>query len=178
MPNQPGITLVAVGLLAIVANALLFSQGTPVDREPPVTVPFVDLERYMGTWYEIASIPSYFSLGCSKTTATYSLNQDSTVKVDNKCLKFGKWTGDIGKATPQDKTNAKLKVSFRPEHEGNYWIVRLASNYNYVVVSDDIYDFLWVLSRTPTMDAAFYSSIVENLKKDNFDTDKLVLTEQ
>ena len=65
------------------------SKDSTVPSEPPKTVPHVDLERYMGTWYDITSIPFIFTRGCSKMTANYTLNEDSTVKVHNKGKRFG-----------------------------------------------------------------------------------------
>ena len=102
------------------------SQNSTVPSEPPKTVPHVDLERYMGTWYDIASIPAIFSIGCTNTQATYTLNEDSTVKVHNSAKRFGFTTEVIGTATAKDSTNAKLEVSFRPGRASPYWIVRLA----------------------------------------------------
>ena len=138
----------------------------------------MDLERYMGTWYDIASIPAIFSIGCTKTQATYTLNDDSTVQVYNKCQRFGFESEVIGTAIAEDSTNSKLGVSFRPGRVSPYWIVRLADDYSYVVVSDDDYDNLWVLSRTPKMSKKVYKSIIKSLRKDGFLVDKLRMTEQ
>ena len=76
----------------------------------PKTVPYVDVNLYLGTWYEQAVIPYYFERECTQTTATYSLRSDGKIKVDNKCVRNGKEVGNIGKAIPEDSTNSKLKV--------------------------------------------------------------------
>jgi len=71
----------------------------------------VDINKYLGLWYEQAVIPFYFEKGCTKTTATYSLNADGkSIKVANICLKNGKLVGNNGKAVPEDSTNSKLKL--------------------------------------------------------------------
>ena len=102
------------------------SKDTTVPSEPPKTVPHVDLGRYMGTWYDIASIPAIFSMGCKKTQVIYTLNEDSTIKIQNRAKRFGFTTEVTGKATVKDSTNAKLEVSFFPGRASPYWIVRLA----------------------------------------------------
>ena len=106
----------------------------------------------MGTWYDIASIPFIFTRACSRITATYTLNEDSTVKVYNQCRRFGFNSTATGTAVAKDETNAKLEVSFFPGAKGSYWIVRLAEDYSYAVVSDKAYKYLWILCRTPKME--------------------------
>ena len=75
-------------------------------------MPYVDVQSYLGTWYEQSTIPYFFQRGCSKTIANYSLNKDNTIHVVNTCYRNGKLQKAVGKATPEDSTNAKLKVQF------------------------------------------------------------------
>ena len=142
-----------------------------VPPHPPKTVDHVDLPRYLGKWFEIAVIPYFWETGCEYTTAEYSMNKDNkSVRVSNKCIRYGKESENVGKATPEDDSFSKFKLQFIQTLDiaGGYWIVRLGSNYEYSVVSSPDYKYLWVLSRTPTMDNSVYDSIIESLKKDEF----------
>jgi len=100
---------VAVGIIGLTGSLDQWGSNLEVGKEPQ-TVPYVDVKSYLGTWYEQAVIPYYFERGCSKTKATYSLNKDNTVRVDNSCVRDGKLVESVGKAIPEDSTNAKLKV--------------------------------------------------------------------
>ena len=150
---------------------------------PPETVSFVDLSRYMGTWYEIARFPFKQQEGCHNTTATYSLNPDNTVKVVNRCRKGG-FAGPestaIAKAKVADTvSNTKLKVKFFVLAPwGDYWIIRLGKDYEYAVVSQPDRKYLWILSRTPVMEDPLYGDIVRGLKADDFDVTRLEKTPQ
>lgn len=147
--------------------------------KPLQTVQRVDVERYMGKWYEIASFPQSFQKGCSCTVAEYSLNEDGTVKVDNSCNVAGKKKQSIGKAKVVDKqSNAKLKVTFFWPFWGKYWIIDLADDYSYAVVGHPNRKYLWILSRTPQMDKQQYDGIVARTKAKGFDVTKLNVTEQ
>lgn len=147
--------------------------------KPLQTVQKVDVERYMGKWYEIASFPQSFQKGCSCTVAEYSLNEDGTVKVDNSCNVAGKKKQSIGKAKVVDKqSNAKLKVTFFWPFWGKYWIIDLADDYSYAVVGHPNRKYLWILSRTPQMDKQQYDEIVARTKAKGFDVTKLNVTEQ
>ena len=151
--------------------------GPPLD-----VVSFVDLERYMGTWYEIARYPHRFQEGCVGTTATYSLRDDGKVDVLNQCYK-GNVDGELkkahGKAWVVDSgTNAKLKVSFFWPFTGDYWIIDLGERYEYAVVGHPDRRYLWILSRSPEMDDQLYNNIIEKLKTQSYDTGKLIRTIQ
>lgn len=151
--------------------------------EPPLqVVPFVDLKRYIGTWYEIARYAHRFQEGCVGTMATYSLRDDGKVDVLNQCYK-GKLDGELveahGKAWVVDPTtNAKLKVSFFWPFSGEYWIIDLGKSYEYAVIGHPDRRYLWILSRSPEMDGQLYNSIIEKLKSQSYDTGKLIKTLQ
>lgn len=179
------LALVAIATVAIliglgVHNYESTEQSLRVDLTQPDTVPYVDVARYLGVWYEQSVIPFYFERGCSKTYANYSMNPDKTLKVNNTCTKNGRPTSSIGKAIPEDSTNSKLKVEFVQTLDigGQYWIVRLGESYDYVVISSPNYQFLWVLYREPKMPESLYQFIIADLKKNNFPVDKLVRTQQ
>ena len=142
-------------------------------------VPHVELEKYLGKWYEIAHLPAKFQEGCNETTATYTLSKDGNISVLNQATKNGKIKQAKGKAKVVDKnTNAKLKVTFFWPFYGDYWIIKLGNNYDYSVVGTPNRKYLWILSRTPQMDDNLYSQIIEYVKSKGFDTNKLIKTFQ
>lgn len=146
------------------------------------TVPEVDLERYLGTWYEIASYPQRYQEGCTGTTATYTLREDGDIDVLNRCRKSsldGKEDTAEGRARVADsQTNAKLEVSFFGPFWGDYWIIDLGPDYEHAVVGHPSRDYLWILSRTPTMDEATYEEILNRVKAKGYPLDRLQKTEQ
>ena len=146
------------------------------------TVEQVDLDKYAGTWYEIASFPQRFQKGCHATTATYTKTDKDYIIVENKCRKDsinGKESSIRGKAfIDSDSGNAKLKVQFFWPFRGKYWIIDLADDYSYAVVGHPDRDYLWILCRTPQMDSQTYDAIVDRIKKKNFDVSQLRKTVQ
>ncbi|HET9431383.1 MAG TPA: lipocalin family protein [Chitinophagaceae bacterium] len=146
------------------------------------TVPSVDLNKYAGKWYEIAAYPQRFQKGCHATTAEYSLSEKGYVIVVNRCYKDsinGKPSSIKGKAFVQKNSgNAKLKVQFFWPFKGKYWIIDLANDYSYAVVSHPNRKYLWILSRTPKMEKSVYQQILGRLKEKGFDLSKLKLTPQ
>jgi len=151
-------------------------------KEPPGVVPGVDINRYAGFWYEIARYPNNFQKDCFGSTATYSVREDGTIGVVNSCRKGapdGPEKKVSGKAWVVDPdTHAKLKVRFFWPFSGNYWILQLDDSYRYAVVGNPSRTYLWILSRTPTLDTATYTAICEKLKAEGFDPDKLIRTPQ
>ncbi|MDH5481483.1 MAG: lipocalin family protein [Candidatus Bathyarchaeota archaeon] len=142
-------------------------------------VQHVELEKYLGKWYEIAHLPAKFQEGCDETTATYTLSKDGSISVLNQCTKNGKMKQAKGKAKVVDKnSNAKLKVTFFWPFYGDYWIIKLGNNYDYSVVGTPDRKYLWILSRTPQMDNKLYSQLVEYAESKGFDVNKLIKTLQ
>lgn len=146
------------------------------------TVPHVDLKKYVGKWYEIASYPQRFQKGCHCTTAEYTLSDKGYVIVENRCNRNGingKQSYIKGKAfVEKNSGNAKLKVQFFWPFTGKYWIIDLADDYTYAVVSHPNKKYLWILSRTPEMDNAIYQQILSRLREKGFDLTKLQTTKQ
>ncbi len=142
-------------------------------------VPHVELEKYLGKWYEIAHLPAKFQEDCDETTATYTLSKDGSISVLNQATKNGKMKQAKGKAKVVDKdSNAKLKVTFFWPFYGDYWIIKLGNNYDYSVVGTPNRKYLWILSRTPQMDDNLYSQIIEYAKSKGFEVNKLIKTLQ
>jgi len=146
------------------------------------TVPVVDLNKYAGKWFEIASYPQRFQKGCHCTTAEYTLSEKGYVIVENRCNRDsinGKQSYIKGKAfVVKNSGNAKLKVQFFWPLTGKYWIIDLADDYSYAVVSHPNKNYLWILSRTPKMEDVIYQKILTRLNEKGFDLTKLQITQQ
>ena len=169
----------------ILLLSLLFSGCASKDingMQPLETVNFVDLSRYVGQWYEIARYEHRFQAGCVGSRANYSLRDDGKISVVNECYEksfSGKLRSVKGKAWVVDKeTNARLKVSFFWPFAGDYWVIDLGQDYEYAVVGHPNRKYLWILSRTPVMDEEVYKSILARLQKQEYDTAKLISTDQ
>jgi len=170
----------------LVLSTLFFTFMVSAKNAPLQTVDSVDINRYLGTWKEIASFPNRFQKGCTATQATYSLRADGEIKVYNEC-RLNSPQGELqditGRAWSTDQsTNAKLKVQFFltkfkiPFLAGDYWILDLDEDYQYALVGEKSRKFLWILSRTETLDQNIYEELVKKAQDLKFDTSKLVKT--
>lgn len=144
----------------------------------------LDLTRYAGLWYEIARLPMTHQEGCIKSQANYEISGDE-VKVVNSCsLADGKTKKAEGIARVEDKiTKAKLKVNFVPAWLrwigigwGDYWVIELDADYKYAVVSEPKKEYLWILSRSPSMNKVLYNEILARLKAKGFSLEKLIVS--
>lgn len=160
--TQAGTRRRLMAALFISFAALSFTGGVGAEKRPaPATVASVDLDRYAGTWYEIASIPNRFQKHCvGNTMAGYRPLEHGRIEVINSCLdKNGALDRAEGVARVVDTaSNAKLEVSFVSLFGwqlfwGDYWILYLAPDYSHVVVGTPDYRYGWLLSRTPVMSA-------------------------
>ena len=169
----------------ILLYLVLFSSCATVSSrvEPPLqVVSRVDINKYLGRWYEIGRYPNWFQENCYSVTADYELSSDGFIKVINRC-KDRELNGEMREAVgiahiADSNTNAKLKVTFFWPFYGNYWIVNLGDDYEYAVVSEPKRQYLWILSRKPTMGKLKYSKLVESLAKRNSDIGLLNVTPQ
>ena len=140
---------------------------------PLTTVEHVDLDRYVGEWYEIARYPNRFEKDCaSDVTAVYSPLKQGKIHVVNSCKeRTGAIKESNGYAKISDpRSNAKLKVTFFRPFQGNYWIIDLDPDYRYAVVSEPKREYLWILSRTPRMDATLYDDLIHRVASNGYDT--------
>jgi apolipoprotein D and lipocalin family protein len=165
--------------LSILSTSCAHAMGPPRPASPDVqTVAHVDLNRYLGRWYEIASIPQWFEKRCTGVQATYSLLEDGRIRVLNECRLDslnGKLQSASGKARIVDtETNAKLKVTFFWPFSGDYWILDLGTDYDFAAVGSPDHETLWILSRTTTLPETTYQEILERLTKQGFDVSRLV----
>ncbi len=163
---------------------ILAASLAAAPKLPPLrTVPQVDLRRYLGTWYEIATIPQRFQKGCTAVTATYSLRPDGDIRVVNACRQGsldGKPKSITGKAWVVDKnSNAKLKVRFFWPFSGDYWIIELDTlRYQYSVVGHPNRQYLWILCRQPRMEEGLYRDLLARIAAHGFDLSRIMLTPQ
>lgn len=168
--------------LNLIALAAMFLFGCKTMDKTPTAVGNVELNKYAGIWYDIASFPMRFQKGCHCTSAEYTLMPDGYVKVLNKCRKGsyqGDWTSITGKAfVVEGSNNTKLKVQFFWPFKGDYWIVKLDEDYQWAVVSSPKKDYLWILSRTRILDETLYHHLITTLNAEGYETDKLVKTPQ
>jgi apolipoprotein D and lipocalin family protein len=153
----------------------------PKSRMPLHTVDKVDLSRYLGSWYEIARIPNSFEDDCaSDSMAHYALLKDGRIEVVNTCrTPDGKKKSVRGVAKVVDPVSkAKLKVRFGWVGTGDYWVLVLNSFYEYAVVGEPSRKYLWILSRTPSMDRGTYRGLLERIEELGYDSSRVVPTRQ
>ncbi len=166
--------------------AALKAQTSTLDRKEPVAVNHVDLQKYLGTWYEIAKIPNFFQKKCARnTTATYRMMKNGEIEVINRCTeKDGKVSVARGIAKVVDTvSNAKLEVSFVSIlgvhlFWGKYWILGLDKEYKYAVVGEPSRKYGWILSRTPALTPSEKSTVDEILMNQGYNPSEFVPTEQ
>jgi apolipoprotein D and lipocalin family protein len=161
---------------------LAFATACAQHGAPPRTVERLDLDRYLGTWYEIASFPTYFQRKCVATQAIYSLRDDGRVRVENACrdkTQSGDWNRIEGVAWPAEPGNfARLKVQFFWPLRGDYWVLALDPEYRWALVGHPSRDYLWVLSRTRAIGESLYDEIVALARAQGYDVSKLRRTLQ
>ena len=170
---------VAFPWLGVVCAGLLVSAvagcRTPSASAPPLeVVPSLEIERYLGRWYEIASFPQFFQRGCVATRAFYSLRDDGRIRVLNRCrdgAPGAEWREAEGVAWVVDPevSSAQLVVSFFWPFRGDYWVIDLGEDYEYAVVGHPERTYLWILSRTPTLPPDVYAGILERIRAKGYD---------
>jgi apolipoprotein D and lipocalin family protein len=166
----------ASGLTLWMALLLAACAGRGV--APPAVAAAVDLERYLGTWYEIASYPTRFQRGCSNTRAHYARREDGTLLVRNECLRDGSPATIEGTAWVADDDPAKLRVRFFWPFSAPYWILALDPDYRWALVGTPDRGYLWVLARSPALDEETFRAIVSLAAGRDFDPARLVRTDQ
>ncbi|MEO3473972.1 lipocalin family protein [Roseomonas sp. CAU 1739] len=171
--------------LLLALPLLLGACVTEPGPTTPRTVGSVDLQRYVGNWFEVARFPTWFqdssSLRCEAVTATYAARQDGRITVVNRCrnaLSGGQERVAEGVAYSASPGNDRLRVSFFWPFYGDYWVIGLDPEYRWAVVGAPGRDYLWVLSRTPQMAQADYDAAVGIAVREGFDTGRLQRTVQ
>lgn len=185
---KAGYTLAKIAVGGAVLVGLGMATMAYAQTKPLQTVERVELDKYLGVWYEVARKPLYFQNKCDRdVTATYTLNENGNVVVDNRCYtKEGKLTQSIGEAFIQNAPfNSKLKVSFLPEAirwlpfgRGDYWVLKLDENYQTVLVGEPRRKYMWVLSRSPQPDQAVVNEYLEYAKSLGYNLGDVIHTKQ
>ena len=170
--------------LTLALTVPFFSASHAAEAVVPLqTIERLDVGRYLGSWYEIAKYPNRFQRQCvSDTQAQYRLREDGQLDVINRCRQAsGETTEAVGRARQIGAADSpKLEVRFAPAWLGwlpmvwgNYWVIDLDPAYQLVAVSEPNREFLWILSRTPAVDAAAYQALLGRLREKGFDLSKL-----
>ena len=168
----------------IVSGVLVLLTLSGCARAPDGVTPVTEfeLERYLGTWYEIARLDHRFERGLSRVTADYGMRTDSGVRVVNRGFDdaSGEWQEATGKAYFVGKSDVgQLQVSFFGPFYGGYNIVALdKAGYRYSLVAGPSRKYLWILSRTPQMDQEALDRLVGIAADLDFATDELIFVEQ
>lgn len=183
------ITLFPFLLVLLILMALLAPHNVAASNANPdelQVVQEVDLNRYIGKWHEIASIPVWFQKDCaSGSTAEYTLAEGGEIDVLNRCCsKEGTVKEAKGRAWIIDKNcPAKLKVGFVSflgfwPFKGDYWIIDLHPDYHYVVIGHPSRKLGWILSRTPQLPEEVLTGIAERLKNKGYNFSDFKMTDQ
>jgi apolipoprotein D and lipocalin family protein len=180
----------AACLIVCLAGAGWTHAQAQVQPSPTPLVPIarLDVPRYLGTWYEVAKFPNRFQRMCAAhTQAEYRALGPGQLEVINRCQTAN---GDMAEAVGTarqvgDETSPRLKVrfapawlSFLPMVWGDYWIIDLDAGYQLAAVSEPQREYLWILSRTPSVEPAVYASLLQRLQAMGFDTRQLEVSPQ
>lgn len=172
-------------MLRVLALVFCFFNISAMAQEQPQPVPDLDLSRYAGTWYEVARLPNRFQDRCiGDVTATYELRDDGTVTVINRCKQAnGRMTEVVGRArkAERDGPASKLEVRFAPSWLGwlpfvwaDYWVLHLSASYDQAIVGGPSRKYLWMLSRSPTVDEATMQELKAIAESQGYNVDQLV----
>lgn len=172
---------IGLGVGTVLIGTAILSSCTRT-YAPLETVSSVELMKYQGRWYEIARLPQFYEKDCYAVFAEYNIHPDGYVEVLNSCRK-GSLSGEVktanGKAFPvEGSSNSKLRVQFFWPFRGDYWVLKLDPDYKHVLVGSPDRESLWILSRTPQLDASVYNDLVRYARENGFPTEKLERTVQ
>ncbi len=162
--------IVTAALLLLTACA----QGPVGNASVPAPAKAVELDRYLGRWYEIARYENRFEEGCEGVTADYSLREDGKIKVLNSCHK-GAVNGALETAegtayVVEGSNNAKLRVSFFWPFYGDYWVLDHAKDYRWSIVGEPSGKYLWILARTPNLSEKEVRRLIARTKALGYNT--------
>jgi apolipoprotein D and lipocalin family protein len=163
----------------LLASLLLLATTQAADP-PLAVVQDLDLPRLAGEWYEIATIPTFFTRGCTAGVSRYTPVDATTFEVLTTCRKGS----PDGEATTSDGTlrvaeagePAKLEIQYVPLIWGDYWIIERGEDYSYIVVGHPSRDYLWIYSREPAMESGLYRAVSARLATVGYDLDEIVET--
>ena len=184
-------SLVAALCFSFSAWVPLASAQAPsgeISPAPLEAITSLDVPRYMGTWYEVAKYPNWFQKRCiANTSATYAVQPNGMLQVLNRCQKEdGSMSEALGAAKQVGDANSpKLEVrfapawlSFLPFVWGNYWVIDLDPQYQLAAVSEPSRKYLWILSRSKTVEPKAYEALLQRLKQQGFNLDAIEISKQ
>lgn len=175
-PNTP-VRISLPRLLAGTLTALLLG-GCKASLPPIETVDYVDLDRFMGDWYVIASIPTFLEKDAYNAVETYALNEDGTIATTFTFNKGG-FSGPLKRYTPKGfvrntQSNAEWGMQFIWPIKADYRITWLEADYSQTVIARNQRDYVWIMARSPQIPEADYQQMVEHIKAAGYDTAELV----
>lgn len=138
----------------------------------------LDLQRYLGLWYELGRLPlRYEDDTATDVTAEYSLNDDGTVQVDNRCLdENGEPAQALGQGIPDEQHPGRLEVTFLPEGlrwipftKADYWVLKIDPGYRHALVGTPDHRYLWLLGREPRIDDATRAEYLVDARAQGYD---------
>ncbi len=170
-------------LFSFILSSLFSSCSSQKQMIDNSVVKELDLQKYLGTWYEIARYDHRFERGLVGVTANYSMRPDGKIKVVNSGYENtldGEYSEAIGKAKIPDPVNepAKLKVSFFWIFYGDYYVLELDEDYQWAVIGSSTDKYLWILSRTPQMKPEVYNDLLKRIADRGYDTSELIKVKQ
>jgi len=175
------ILLIVISFTIIgIASTSAKIQETMIDK---TVVKELDLQKYLGTWYELARYNHRFERGLVGVTANYSIREDGKIKVLNSGYKKsldGRFSQAIGKAIVPDPESepGKLKVSFFWNFYGDYFVLDLDEDYQWAIVGSSSDKYLWILCRTPQLEPGLYNELLDKIKLRGYEISQLIEVEQ
>jgi apolipoprotein D and lipocalin family protein len=174
---------IMAAMLALALSGCATLEKGPVGNSAvPQPAKPVELQRYLGKWYELARYEAGFQKGCEGVTAEYSLTAPDRIKVVNSCRQDsvdGKARDAVGKAKiVEGSNNAKLRVSFFGPFYGDYWVLDRADDYDWAIVGEPSGRYLWLLHRRPNPGKAAKDALVKRIAGLGYDTSLLRWTKQ
>lgn len=179
-PRLLALSLFAGSALLLSGCATVFSRHPVGNAAVPQPAKPVDLQRYLGKWYELARYEQGFQKDCDGVTAEYALKDDGAISVLNRCRKPD-GTIDDAKGTAKivdPATNAKLKVSFFEPFYGDYWILDHADDYSWAIVGEGSGRYLWLLNRQAVPGQAALDAQIARARALGYDVSMLRITRQ
>lgn len=168
--------------VSILFSSILLLAGCTTVPSGIKPVRNFEIERYLGTWYEIARLDHRFERGLSRVSANYSKRPDGGIDVLNRGYNkaTGEWKNSVGRAYLLNSAQtASLKVTFFWPFYAGYHVIELdQKDYSYALVSGPDRDYLWILSRTPKLDKTVIQKLVDKASELGFVTDDLIFVEQ
>lgn len=165
-------TFIVILLCCLILLSLCCSCSTSAKIDNS-TVTELNLNRFLGSWYEIARLDHRFERGMTQCTATYTRNEDGTLRVLNRGMKNGKQKESVGKAKTTDTTGL-LRVSFWGPFYSDYRVMMLDKDYQYALIGSDSSKYLWILSRTPFLENSVKQAILAEATRRGYDVSKLI----